>query len=64
MSGGYTARRGYASEVFLLHPFRLTEGRFDPGLDPRYFTVMRELNYSLFIKDRRDGTVKIIDKMR
>lgn len=32
------------------------------GLDPRYYTVMRELNYTMFIKDRRDGTVKIIDK--
>lgn len=34
------------------------------GLDPKYYTVMRELNYTLFIKDRRDGTVKIIDKSR
>ena len=34
------------------------------GLDPRYYTVMRELNYTLFIRDRRDGTVKIIDKQR
>lgn len=34
------------------------------GLDPRYYTVMRELNYSIFLKDRRDGTVKIIDKNR
>ena len=34
------------------------------GLDPRYYTIMRELNFTLFIKDRRDGTVKIIDKPR
>lgn len=34
------------------------------GLDPRYYTVMRELNYSVFLKDRRDGSVKIIDKGR
>ena len=34
------------------------------GLDPRYYTIMRELNFTLFIKDRRDGTVKIIDKQR
>ena len=34
------------------------------GLDPRYYTVMRELNYSMFLKDRRSGTVRIIDKKR
>lgn len=34
------------------------------GLDPRYYTVVRELNFSLFIQDRRDKTIKIIDKNR
>lgn len=34
------------------------------GYDPRYYVVMKELNFSLFIKDIRDGTVKIIDKSR
>lgn len=34
------------------------------GYDPRFFAVIRELNYTMFIKDRRDGTVKIIDKKR
>lgn len=34
------------------------------GLDPRCYTVVRELNFSLFIKDRRDKTIKIIDKIR
>lgn len=32
------------------------------GLEPKYYTVMRELNYTLFLKDIRDGSVKIIDK--
>lgn len=32
------------------------------GYDPRYFTVIRDLNFTMFIKDRRDGTVHIIDK--
>lgn len=32
------------------------------GLDPKYYTVMRELNYSMFLRDRRDGIVKLIDK--
>lgn len=34
------------------------------GLDPKFFTVMRELNFSLFLKDIRDGSVKIVDKQR
>ena len=34
------------------------------GLDPKYYTVVRELNFSLFIQDRRDKTIKIIDKIR
>ena len=32
------------------------------GLDWRYYMVKRELNYSIFFVDRRDGSVKIIDK--
>ena len=34
------------------------------GLDPKYYTVMRELNFSLFIQNRRDKSIKIIDKNR
>lgn len=34
------------------------------GLDPRYYVVTRELNFSFFIKDIRDGSTKIIDKNR
>lgn len=32
------------------------------GLDPIYFTVMRELNNSMIICDRRDKSIQIIDK--
>lgn len=32
------------------------------GLDPANYTVLKELNYSLFLIDRRDKTIKIIDK--
>lgn len=34
------------------------------GYEPKYYVVMRALNFSLIIKDIRDGTVKIIDKTR
>ena len=32
------------------------------GLNPANYTVLKELNYSLFIIDRRDKTIKILDK--
>lgn len=32
------------------------------GLNPDNYTVLRELNYSLFLIDRRYKTVKILDK--
>lgn len=32
------------------------------GLDPNNYTVLKELNYSLYLIDRRDKTIKIIDK--
>ena len=32
------------------------------GLDPDNYTVLKELNYSLFLIDRRDKTIKILDK--
>ena len=32
------------------------------GLNPDNYTVLRELNYSLFLIDRRDKTIKILDK--
>lgn len=32
------------------------------GLDPDNYTVLKELNYSIFLIDRRTKTVKIIDK--
>jgi len=32
------------------------------GLNPDDYTVLKELNYSLFLIDRRYKTIKIIDK--
>lgn len=32
------------------------------GLDPDNYTVLKELNYRIFLIDRRTKTVKIIDK--
>lgn len=32
------------------------------GLDPDNYTVLKELNYSIFLIDRRTKTIKIIDK--
>ena len=32
------------------------------GLNPDNYTVLRELNYSLFLIDRRDKTIKMLDK--
>ena len=32
------------------------------GLNPSNYTVLKELNYSLFLIDRRDKTIKILDK--
>lgn len=32
------------------------------GLDWHFYMVKRELNYNIFFVDRRDGSVKIIDK--
>lgn len=32
------------------------------GLDPIYFTVVKELNHSMIICDRRDKNVQMIDK--
>ena len=32
------------------------------GLNPDNYTVLKELNYSLFLIDRRDKTIKIINK--
>ena len=32
------------------------------GLDPDNYTVLKELNYSLFLIDRRDKTIKVLDK--
>lgn len=33
-------------------------------LDPRYFTVIKDLNHSMIIKNRFTGEVKLIDKGR
>lgn len=38
---------------------RLIESR---GLIPENYTVLKELNYALFLIDKRDGTIKIINK--
>lgn len=32
------------------------------GMNQDNYTVLRELNYSLFLIDRRDKTIKILDK--
>lgn len=32
------------------------------GLDPDNYTVLKELNYSLFLIDRRNKTIKVLDK--
>lgn len=32
------------------------------GLNPDNYTVLKELNYSLFLIDKRDKTIKIINK--
>jgi hypothetical protein len=32
------------------------------GLNPANYTVLKELNYSLFLVDIRDKTIKILDK--
>ena len=32
------------------------------GLDPKDYVVVKVLNYSLFIKNRHTGIIKIIDK--
>lgn len=32
------------------------------GLDPRYYMILRELNYSVFIIDIRDNTIKLLEK--
>lgn len=32
------------------------------GLNPVYYTVVRNLNNSMIIRDRRDGSVQIIEK--
>lgn len=32
------------------------------GLNPDNYTVLKELNYSIFLIDRRTKTIKIIDK--
>ena len=32
------------------------------GLDPKEYTVVRVLNYSLWIRHRKTGVIKIIDK--
>ena len=32
------------------------------GLDPDHYTVLKELNYALFLIDRRDKSIKIINK--
>lgn len=34
------------------------------GLDPKDFVVVKALNYTLFLKNRHTGAVKIIDKRR
>lgn len=32
------------------------------GMDPKNYTVIRTLNFSFFVRDKRDGSVRIIDK--
>jgi hypothetical protein len=32
------------------------------GLNPDNYTVLKELNYSLFLIDKRDKSIKIIEK--
>ena len=32
------------------------------GCDPRYYTVVRDLINTMMIRDRRDGTVHVLDK--
>ena len=32
------------------------------GLNPDNYTVLKELNYALFLIDRRDKSIKIINK--
>ena len=32
------------------------------GYDPQFYLIVRELNYSIFIKDVRTGIVKLLDK--
>lgn len=32
------------------------------GCDPRYYTVIRDLINTMMIRDRRDGTVHVLDK--
>ena len=33
------------------------------GLNPNNYTVVKELNYTLFLKDKRFGIIKIINKL-
>lgn len=34
------------------------------GLEPKNYAVMKELNYSIYLRDRRNGMIKILDIRR